>query len=240
MLRGVLRATAGTAGVGATLALFKSETLLVAYHEAGHCILAQHLEASGVRCSGGWHGKLSPPSPPLLRFATVVPRVTDRGVQYMGETKLTVRWRHMHLHSHWWCGEEVGECALEGGDVAQTPSLMIGEQLLQQVAAAELPANSGGIVGALLLLSRLSFCMGGRVAEDILWSRVLPALPIAAAAASASGTERSVQRLIDAPGRASGDLRQSKRLTQGVPTVALLEVCYSYTRDVLEQRWSQV
>lgn len=71
-------------------------------------------------------------------------------------------------------------------------------------------------------------------------AQILPKLPMRGVVESASEVERSVQRLIDAPGRTSGDLRQTRRLTQGVPTVALLEVSYSYTREVLEQRWAQV
>ena len=38
---------------------------------------------------------------PLLRFATIEPRTTPKGVTYLGETKLTIRWRHMSRHVEW-------------------------------------------------------------------------------------------------------------------------------------------
>jgi len=101
----VLRAAAAIAGSASVLALLrKAEEYPIAFHEAGHSVVASHLEFCGLdarTAAGERHrGRLRIEAPSLVRFATIVPRVTAGG-EYVGETKLTVRWRHMAAHTDW-------------------------------------------------------------------------------------------------------------------------------------------
>ena len=101
----VLRAAAGVAGSASVLIMLrKAEEYPIAFHEAGHSVVASHLEFCGLdarTAAGERHrGRLRIEAPSLVRFATIVPRVTAAG-EYVGETKLTVRWRHMAAHTDW-------------------------------------------------------------------------------------------------------------------------------------------
>ena len=101
----VLRAAAAVAGSASVLIMLrKAEEYPIAFHEAGHSVVASHLEFCGLdarTAAGERHrGRLRIEAPSLVRFATIVPRVTAAG-EYVGETKLTVRWRHMAAHTDW-------------------------------------------------------------------------------------------------------------------------------------------
>jgi hypothetical protein len=104
---GVQRAVGlAAAGLSTLTVLRKVEELPIAYHEAGHSVMAVHYESSGVcaaaSASGLMHFRVGAADSPaaLLWFATIVPRQTAHG-HYIGETKLSVRWRHMADHAEW-------------------------------------------------------------------------------------------------------------------------------------------
>jgi hypothetical protein len=128
-------------GVGLAIA-WRSQDLPVAFHEAGHAIVALHLAEDGVSHGQG-RLQLFGTSPTLLRFTTITPRTTDKGVRYLGETKLTTRWRHMGDHAHW---EAVGP-----GE-----SLQMQTQLFSDVftSCATEPRLT-------LTLGRIAYLMGG-------------------------------------------------------------------------------
>ena len=136
--------------IGATLGssvagLILAERVPVAFHEAGHAVVADHLCTSGINLSNGWRGQYPPGSSPLLRFATVTPRTTAKGQTYMGETKLVLRWRDMPGHVQW---------------QTATTSKQADGPLLGTFCDEKLDDPH-----ALLGLARIAYLFGGRAAE---------------------------------------------------------------------------
>ena len=105
--------------------------------------MAHAVSESGVRC--GSAGKLSftNNSPSLVKFTTIVPRRTPKGQYYVGETKLTVRWRHMS----------------DALQFTSATALKSTDAILQPPPGDDKPAS-------LLTLTRLAYLFGGRAAED--------------------------------------------------------------------------
>ena len=142
MLRRV--AAVGAGGVGLAV-VSRSFDLPVAFHEAGHAVVALHTAREGVPSRLGQlnlHGT----TPTLLRFTTIKPRTTEKGVLYLGETKLTTRWKHMHMHARW-------ELA------AQDLPAEVPQMRLELFSDAEFPA--GGQPRMMLTLARIAYLMGG-------------------------------------------------------------------------------
>ena len=215
----------GAGGMALAVA-FRAPDIPIAYHEAGHTLVALHLAQDGVRSSSGrltLHGT----SPTLLRFTTIVPRTTEKGVRYLGETKLTSRWRHMHTHAHW--DADGADGALPG-----TPQLSI--ELFANTSEACTEAQQPRMT---LTLARIAYLMGGRVAEDTLRKSTRDASEPAL-------TAERLDKLISAPGTASGDLRKAQQLAQaeaaktGLDAAAFLAAGYHFCNTVLESRWPQV
>jgi hypothetical protein len=238
----LLRAAAGGAGLSlAAGAALKAGDVPLSYHEAGHTIVAHHLEEAGVFCSDGAKATFVGRRP-LLRFTTIVPRTTDKGQRYVGETKLTVRWRDMASHVAWSQAKAGG-----GGDAAAA------------LGAADVHDGHA----ARLVLARIAYLFGGRAAEDRLASGLGHAGDDDADwRRHAAGC---VARLLAEPGKASGDLRQAQQLKsaqlQGSPPPAggaassspaaadgsadhhyepALVAAYEFADRVLCARWRQV
>ena len=80
----------------------------------------------------------------------------------------------------------------------------------------------------MLLLTRLAFLMGGRAAEDNL---------------AIFATDEPVERLLEEPRHASGDLRQAQklvRLNHLTDEAAALGAAYWFAQRVLTARWADV
>lgn len=213
-------ATAGVAAVAGTAALAsKLADVRTAYHEAGHAVVAEHL-ARGISCRCGDEvvkGSLSVPH--LLRFATVVPRTTEKGQRYVGETKLVLRWRDMLPHVQW---------------------------RLRDDAAAPLLAceELGGTPAAMLTQARIAYLFGGRVAEDRLAGHGGATLDRRDAAAA--GVAALVARPAAASGdlRKAGKLASAALGAPGAAPSAgctkAFEAAYAFADEVVERRWRQV
>ena len=212
--RTMLRFACGATGLVSTvMVLERLETLPTAYHEAGHSIVALHLAQRALTPRGH---VLAPA--PQLRFTTIVPRVTDKGVRYAGETKLVVRWRDLEVQQ-----QEVSTSTADAQPVLQLPPP---------------PPCDGTEPHAYLSVARIAYLFGGRVAEDTLRRRdglcteqlveELRAKP-----AAASGDLRKAEQLAglaaasDFAGRAGAPL-------------ALLHASYAFADAVLHARWTQV
>ena len=216
------------AGLGGTLAgITLVERLPVAFHEAGHAVVALHLLEAGVVADGGCkHGRLVDAAP-MLRFCTVTPRQTSKGQTYMGETKLTVRWRDMHEHVHWQAASSSSSSS------NNAPSL----------------AGTNDAPAALLGLARIAYLFGGRVGEERLKSAIFPRI-----FTSADGdAKESVRRLMESPGNAGGDLRKAEQValkTQKLPSASSSDsrervmppfvAAYTFADAILRQRWHDV
>ena len=145
--RSMLRVACGATGlIGTVMALERLETLPTAYHEAGHSIVAHHLAQRALTPRGH---VLAPA--PQLRFTTIVPRVTDKGVRYAGETKLVVRWRDLEVQR-----QEVPISTADAQPMLQLPPP---------------PPSDGMEPHAYLSVARIAYLFGGRVAEDTLRRR---------------------------------------------------------------------
>ena len=163
-------------GAAAAAAAASAATIVpVAYHEAGHTILAHAVSESGVRC--GSAGKLSftNNSPSLVKFTTIVPRRTPKGQFYVGETKLTVRWRHMSDALQFTPGK-----SSQSTDAILRPLDGDGEQ-----------------TASLLTLTRLAYLFGGRAAEDTMRGTASDVESIRGAPGLASGDLRKAEQLAD-------------------------------------------
>ena len=182
-------AACGASVVGLQLA----EKVTIAFHEAGHAIVALHISESGIAAENGKRGQLTS-APPFLRFATITPRKTEKGQYYIGETKLTIRWRDMAQHVQWEpCGSQ--------HDAAPVLGLSFCKWL-------DAPT-------ALLSLARMTYLMGGRASEDHLYAALLlrPAFsqPVVS---SEERREEGVRRLLARPGSAVSDLRKAQQLAR--------------------------
>ena len=171
----MLSRVAGPLGAAAAAAAASAATIVpVAYHEAGHTILAHAVSESGVRC--GSAGKLSftNNSPSLVKFTTIVPRRTPKGQYYVGETKLTVRWRHMSESLHF----------TRGASSSTTNAILR-------------PPDGDGEPASLLTLTRLAYLFGGRAAEDAMHGTPSNVESIRSAPGLASGDLRKAEQLAD-------------------------------------------
>lgn len=214
------------AGTSAALAIgARSTDLPCAMHEAGHAIFALHVAERGIPCREGrlvLHGT----TPTLLKYVTITPRQTDKGVVYLGETKLTTRWRHMQGHAQW----QPGCTALCSGE-PKLQSDMLSDDLVRACTSTGPPRT----LLTLLTVARIGYLMGGRVAEDTL--RAGKQNELAAT---------RIEALISTPGYARGDLRKSQQLANAEAALtdiqerAFLEASYHFCDAVLTARWSQV
>ncbi|KAL1499162.1 hypothetical protein AB1Y20_013673 [Prymnesium parvum] len=248
-----MRRLLAVGGVAGGLAAFRALDAPTAYHEAGHTIVALHLAQDGMPCAGS-HGKLqlSGVSPTLLKFTTITPRTTEKGVVYLGETKLTTRWRHMRHHAEW--------IPSDGQRHSDSPRLLCAAL---HPPAGEGEEGGGGVAARCLAnvtqqtpvdIARIAYLLGGRVAEDVLWERSVArwtawsrAPPAGRALSSGCGSaSERIAALVASSGCASGDLRKSQQIAEaqaavtGVAPTALLEVAYDFSHSVLHQRWSHV
>ena len=216
-----IAASLGSVGLAAVAA----ERLPTAFHEAGHATVATHFAEAGVPCDNGWCGHFKG-HPPLLRYATITPRVTPKGQNYLGETKLTARWRHMSERFSW----------TARSPNASPPVLVCGELI-----------GTAQPQTAILGLARITYLMGGRAAEERLGVSITPWT----APGSRSIHER-VARLLAKPSTATGDLRKSRQVAQeALPSVAstggekvgvtpVIESALQFADAILDSRWSAV
>lgn len=137
------------------LAIQKACQVPCAVHEAGHTILALHVAERGLACSEGrlvLHGCSST----LLKYVTITPRFNGaKSTWYLGETKLSTRWRHMHEHARWvpFCAASVGEGEpqLRSDDVAHRCE----------------DASSPHAVLSMLVFARIAYLLGGCVPSNL-------------------------------------------------------------------------
>ena len=229
----------GSLVVAATLA----DKIPVAIHESGHTIVGRHFHENGIRCriddSHCHFGTITTAAgQPLVRYATITPRVTQKQQTYLGETKLTLKWRDMHRHLRW--QQQLAEAAGSSGskananasDDASPPVLACG-------SLATTPAAMQG-------LARMAYLMGGRAAQDQFAQRCLGSAwywPSEAAEFVIGGLEArynflvgreedqstdiqaaapfgelsrhttvSVESMLQSPGTARGDVRKAKEI----------------------------
>ena len=217
------------AGVGTlSLAATAADKIPTAYHEAGHAIVAYHMQKSGIELAGGRRGTIAPPAGlPLLRFATITPRQTLKGQTYLGETKLIVRWRDIHNHVHWCTGDDETN--------AHTPRLS---------------CSSAAAASAVLGLARMTYLLGGRAAQDQLAERLF--------CFRHWRTEDKLEWMLARPGKASGDLRKAEQValaTQPLDenaarrtigehsagsTARLLQPAFAFADAIIAHRWAEV
>ena len=210
----MLRFACGATGlVGTVIALERLETLPTAYHEAGHSIVAHHLAQRALTPRGH---VLAPA--PQLRFTTIVPRVTDKGVRYAGETKLIVRWRDLEVLQR------------------QMPTSTADAQPMLQLPPP--PPCDGMEPHAYLSVARIAYLFGGRVAEDTLRRRTGVCTEqlveeLRAKPASARGDLRKAEQL-------AGSAAASDFAGRAGAPLALLHASYAFADAVLHARWTQV
>lgn len=233
-----------------TIALaYVGQRLPTAFHEAGHAIIGVHLGECGIACDDGSRGVIVAPTGPLLRFATVTPRTTVKEQVYLGETKLTVRWRDMARHVTWRRAD------------SSAPSVSPPMPVLQSSTVVS-PGGSGSgscTVGqdgsgpsAKLALARVTYLLGGWIAQDRLMSSL--ALPFAPAS-QLSEHERvdgQLDRLIARPGTASGDLRKARALVCSgsasavadvpvhSPPLPALRAAFTFADAIVSLRWADL
>ena len=176
-------ASLGVGFAGLTLA----ERVPVAFHEAGHAVVASHVGESGICASNGCTGRL-PGCTPMLRYATITPRQTEKGQTYLGETKLTLRWRDMPKHVLW----------------DQTRNDRSGEGPLLASSSEGRDDDPAALLG----LARIAYLFGGRAAEERLRKAFVPW----SASSAADPSDERVRRLMERPGNAHGDLRKAKQI----------------------------
>lgn len=204
-----------------------AERLPTAFHEAGHAMLAVHIAETGITGDNGCRAEFEQrPRPSILRFATITPRVTDKGQHYLGETKLLVRWRDIHRHLGWSAAPAVADSA--GG-----PPLLSCKHL----CAAEGTPPKTAMIG----LARISYLMAGRAAEERLATAATPW--------HRGGTEEHVASLVAKPAKAVGDLRKAKQVARATLPLAdaaessclpALNAAFGFADAVLARRWAHV
>ena len=210
----MLRVACGATGlIGTVMALERLETLPTAYHEAGHSIVAHHLAQRALTPRGH---VLAPA--PQLRFTTIVPRVTDKGVRYAGETKLVVRWRDLEVQR-----QDVPTSTADAQPMLQLPPP---------------PPSDGMEPHAYLSVARIAYLFGGRVAEDTLRRRTGVCTEqlveeLRAKPASARGDLRKAEQL-------AGSAAASDFAGRAGAPLALLHASYAFADAVLYARWTQV
>mmetsp|Transcript_47897 Transcript_47897/g.159638 ORF Transcript_47897/g.159638 Transcript_47897/m.159638 type:complete len:372 (-) Transcript_47897:73-1188(-) len=228
----VLRAAAAAAGSASVLTLLrKAEEYPIAFHEAGHSVVASHLEFCGLdarTATGERHrGRLRIEAPSLVRFATIVPRVTAAG-EYVGETKLTVRWRHMAAHTDWEPGTGAGGEGSEAQAASSDGPAASSGGPTPPILDLRAVSHEGDPAAQVLLAARLAYLLGGRAAEDRLYG-----------CGAGEAARSRVAELAASPGRASGDLRQIRRLLGGSAEGPHATAAYAYATEVLSLRWPQ-
>lgn len=242
----LLRRCAVMVGAGGCLgAAYRARDLPVAFHEAGHVILALHLAEDGMPCPHVYRKlQLHDTTPTLLKFVTIIPRMTDKGILYLGETKLTTRWRDMHEHAAWG--------ATEHGEILKIPQLRA--SMLRPPDAPDRLLEAPPQVA--INLARMCYLLAGRAAEDLLWQRSHPRLfswyqPNTSEDSrdyywSNDSAPQRVAALVASPGAASGDLRKAQVLAEAdlmshwVEAKSLIELTYDFTHAVINARWCQV
>ena len=204
-MRDLLRMGAGLGLVGASATA--AERLPTAFHEAGHAMVAVHIEEAGVITDNGWAARFAGPRP-MLRYATITPRVTAKGQHYLGETKLTVRWRDMAAHLPW---------------AAATASTSP-----QALMPPTLTTHSCGTLAdrlepaALTSIARITYLFGGHIAEQRLYAAPCGWLGRwFGSGASCESIDARVARLVRKPATATGDVRKAQQVARSVlPTDA--------------------
>ena len=158
MLLAASRVALASGGAAALAAAARSTDLPCAFHEAGHTILATHVAEQGIPCvDGAGQLVLHGTTPTLLKFTTITPRENPaKGVWYIGETKLTTRWRHMPEHARWQPGGAAPE-----PDVPQLQTSLFSEDLLAACTRKEPPRT----LQTLLTVARIAYLMGGCAAR---------------------------------------------------------------------------
>ena len=248
MIRARAVAVAGVVGATATAA-YAVHRAPVCYHEAGHAVVALHVQTCGVSCSNGWCATYTG-SRPLVAYTTVRTRQTEKGSWYLGETKLCVRWRHMDRLLRWHRGSGVpGAGEAEAGRAADAQC----HAALIHFDCADLPApTAGGIVPAaappppwLTTLARISYLMGGKAAEVQLGHG--PPAPHL----SGHGDEaraRASAALGSRAGLAAGDADKARRLSSrdlgaevgDAAAEITIAAAYEHAQRVIAARWAEV
>ena len=213
---------AGSLGLGCVV-VHCADRVPTAFHEAGHAIVAEHISEEGLVCdTSGDSARFSPAGgqgSSLLRYVTITPRVTEKGQTYAGETKLAVRWRHMHDHLAWSADTDVA---------ARVPTLQSGTVC----AAVRDAQRQVAVVG----LARIAWLFGGNAAEQRLVAWLWAPSP-------ATASER-VESLRSSPAMARGDLRKARQVAHETlpPEVesAAFEAAYRYADSILAARWPHV
>ena len=221
MQRAALKA--GGLGLGCVV-VHCADRLPTAFHEAGHAIVAEHISQEGLVCDGGNSARFLPAGgagSSLLRYVTITPRVTATGQNYAGETKLAVRWRHMHDHLAW-------SADTDGVETRAAPTLQ-GGPVCAAVSDAERQA-------AMVGLARIAWLFGGNASEQRLVAGLWAPSP-------ASASER-VETLRTNPSMARGDLRKACQVAhETLPPEAqsaAFEAAYGYADSILAARWQHV
>lgn len=224
----------GVGFAGLSVAGIAAEKLQLAFHESGHAIAGAHLGTHGLIQQQEHLCTIATPWP-LLRYATIKPR-QHKGMTYLGETKLTVRWRDMHKHVRW------GQRGDDGG----VPPLLPCSHARVEEAGEPLTMP--------LKLARMSYLLAGRIAQDraFQWRRADTEISTAQAA-------ENVHAIVRSPGSAAGDLRKARQVAASAleeigkggsheppsppwadATERLLGSAFIHADNVLRLRWADV
>jgi len=249
----MLRLSAGMASIGITAVV--AERLPTAFHEAGHAIVAIHIAESGVAADNGCQASFVGEKP-MLRYCTITPRITAKGQHYLGETKLTVRWRDMASHLHWAsAASSTTEAPAPSAATAVTGSGVGALSSSARCEASRTPTLACVALSealqpaALTSLARITYLFGGHIAEQRLYSAPWWWNPLSpAACALGCPTEERVARLVSRPASATGDLRKAQQVARAaLPADApansappCFEPAFAFADAILEWRWAAV